>query len=855
MHILGTVHVQRPDSRRYLTRLAKHLCPRSLARVYVPRGSGAGETGGTIENVPSNTTETYTTATIGDRVEADLDGDGVPDADEYGLTGVEVCVYQSDGVTLVGCDVTDALGNYRIYSLPAGDYVVRTNPDTYPVGYIPTAPSSLAVTLTAGQQYNDADFGLREPGTGSIGDTIWLDADNDGIQDPGEAGLPGITVTLEINIGGNWYPVATTTTGENGKYLFDGLRAGTYRVVVDPDSTVLSPYTDGNFRLGDAMAPTYDYDGTVSPHTAVVTLATDSSTNNDLDFGYNWNGTIGNFVWWDNDANSLQDESPLEGISNAFVMLFFDVDGDGVLDPTRGDYQIAYTRTDVDGYYTFANLPPGPYLVDVYEDSIITDGNRNIVPTTGDVIYVNLGAGQHYEDADFGYFVGALVQGNVWHDENRNGMMDDDEEGLEGVTVTLTGTVMDGNPVNLTTTTDANGHYVFIVPEGDYTLTYSTVQTTAEGYPDATTPISFSFHAYPGEDWHESFDFGVDYSGAIGDRVWNDANGDGLQDTGELGLPGVTVNLYASDGVTWLATTVTDEYGNYLFEGLADGTYVVKVDTTTVPNGYTNTYDEDNGTVNPNNETTATVTGGTAHRTADFGYYNANTYTVSGTIWNDADGDGTMDDGLFIDGVTVCLYDSNGDVVACTTTDSNGNYTFPGIPNGDYTIRTDRTTLPNSAYVQTGDPDTTFDHQTSITVNGANVTGQNFGYQEQLGSISGTLCEGNGKGDCDKAGDGTEPKLSGVPIFLTWAGPDGFLGTDDVVVYVAFTDANGNYTFDDLLPGQYQITKMNPSGYTSLADIDGGNPSNISLNLAVGENKTNQDFELQQTPGVIGDRV
>ena len=50
MHILGTVHVQRPEIRRYLTRLAKHLCPRSLASIYVPRGSGAGETGGTIDN-------------------------------------------------------------------------------------------------------------------------------------------------------------------------------------------------------------------------------------------------------------------------------------------------------------------------------------------------------------------------------------------------------------------------------------------------------------------------------------------------------------------------------------------------------------------------------------------------------------------------------------------------------------------------------------------------------------------------------------------------------------------------------------------------------------------------------------
>jgi hypothetical protein len=91
------------------------------------------------------------------------------------------------------------------------------------------------------------------------------------------------------------------------------------------------------------------------------------------------------------------------------------------------------------------------------------------------------------------------------------------------------------------------------VPEGDYTLTYNTTETDAAGFTEATTPLSFEFTAEVGEDWNQVFDFGVDYGGSIGDFVWNDADGDGVQDPGELGIPGVTVNLYAADGGTFAA--------------------------------------------------------------------------------------------------------------------------------------------------------------------------------------------------------------------------------------------------------------------------------------------------------------
>ncbi|MFZ0493140.1 MAG: SdrD B-like domain-containing protein [Acidimicrobiia bacterium] len=63
--------------------------------------------------------------------------------------------------------------------------------------------------------------------------------------------------------------------------------------------------------------------------------------------------------------------------------------------------------------------------------------------------------------------------------------------------------------------------------------------------------------------------------GSIGDFVWNDANDNGVQDADEVGIAGVTVNLYDGAG-TLLASMVTDAGGHYRFGGLVSGDYVVE---------------------------------------------------------------------------------------------------------------------------------------------------------------------------------------------------------------------------------------------------------------------------------------
>ncbi|WP_435353597.1 SdrD B-like domain-containing protein [Emticicia sp. SJ17W-69] len=89
-------------------------------------------------------------------------------------------------------------------------------------------------------------------------------------------------------------------------------------------------------------------------------------------------------------------------------------------------------------------------------------------------------------------------------------------------------------------------------------------------------------------------------TGSIGDYVWKDTNNNGLNDDGQIGVSGVIVELYASDGIglpigSVLKKDTTDNNGKYLFTGLSEGNYVVKVITSTLPAGAQITSKQDVG--------------------------------------------------------------------------------------------------------------------------------------------------------------------------------------------------------------------------------------------------------------------
>ncbi len=362
----------------------------------------------------------------------------------------------------------------------------------------------------------------------SLGNRVWFDTNNNGQIDGGETPIAGVVVNLLDSTG---KVIATTTTDANGYYLFPNLPAGTYTAQIAP-----SNFTGSGPLVGyNSSTPTVN-----------------SSTN-----------TL------DNHNNGIADANPAaNGIKSAPVTL-----GPGGNTPV-GE----------------ADLGPG-------------------------------GAGGSADDhsnltVDFGFY--KLSIGNqLWYDTNNDGIYTPGTESPlpAGVTVELRDST---GKVIATTTTDANGRYLFDhlptgagLPPGDYYVNIPPGQAALNGFKPSTPVIpgvdsdnngvlqpdnsvrTAVFTLTPGgtnqgaivdnskgSTNNPTLDFGFLTTAPIyslGNRVWFDANNNGLIDAGETPVAGVKINLLDATGKV-IGSTVTDANGYYRFDNLLAGTYIVEVD-------------------------------------------------------------------------------------------------------------------------------------------------------------------------------------------------------------------------------------------------------------------------------------
>lgn len=178
----------------------------------------------------------------------------------------------------------------------------------------------------------------------------------------------------------------------------------------------------------------------------------------------------------------------------------------------------------------------------------------------------------------------------------------------------------------------------------------------------------------------------------IGDWVWEDLNANGIQETGEPGIPGVTVNLYQNDGA-YLENTTTDSTGHYNFSLSSNRNYYVEF---VLPTGFVFS-PQDQGNDDTKDSDANTITGKTIFtymssyeydRTWDAGMYEEpepETASVGNFVWNDLNLNGEQDDGENgMSNITVGLYTCEGEWVANTTTNSTGFYEFTYLNPGSY---------------------------------------------------------------------------------------------------------------------------------------------------------------------------
>ncbi|HID03679.1 MAG TPA: hypothetical protein EYP18_10800, partial [Desulfobacterales bacterium] len=478
-------------------------------------------------------------------------------------------------------------------------------------------------------------------------------------------------------------------TAGGGLYEFTDLIPDDYFIEVVPPASYLVTEQD---QGGDDAV-----DSDIDPITGRSTVTTLTSGENDptWDAGLYLPASIGNFVWNDVDADGVQDPGET-GIGNVTVNLYDDA---GNLVDT--------TTTAPDGSYLFDDLAPGDYAAEFiapggYTISPPNAGGDNVDsdadPNTGRTSLITLDSGQAVTNIDAGMNTTTASIGDfVWEDLNANGVQDAGESGLGNVGVNLydnadnlvatTTTAADGS-YNFAGLTPANGYSVEFLPPAGYLVSpQDQGADTADSDADPTTGRTDQFDLAAGEN-NPTIDAGLYRPVELGNFVWEDLNGDGVQNPGEPGMNGVVVNLYDDSGVV-VASTTTAADGSYNFAALTPGNYEVEFIT---PDGFTISAPNQGGD-DATDSNADTVTGragvvlvsGNDDPTMDTGMFRP--ATVGDYIWNDTNGDGVQDpDESGIEGVLVNLYDDSGNLVASTTTNPDGSYTFTDLPPGDYSI-------------------------------------------------------------------------------------------------------------------------------------------------------------------------
>ncbi|HKH43923.1 MAG TPA: SdrD B-like domain-containing protein [Thermoanaerobaculia bacterium] len=716
---------------------------------------------------------------------------------------------------------------------------------------------------------------------GSISGYVWADlAAANGIKNAGEAGIPFVTVDLLNGTCTAGLTCPTAVTDATGFYRFTGLTTGSYRVQV---RTSTLPGA-GSVQTGDP-----DQTGVVctacdNQNTTALPLTLTNGNPADDDYvNNNFGYTIGNVVfgtlWEDYDGDGVQDpgEPPISGVP---------VDlRNGVCNPGTTCPRVT---TDASGRYRFVNVANGSWSVVVVTTSLPAltapqtwqqtgDPDQAGVPCTtcdNTKSTVSISGGNVHGAYDFGYRRAGTssIGDTLYADWDGDGTQDTGEEGIANVTVTLIrdingdgvrdcgtdticGNADDVDVVRAVTSTNASGSYLFSsLPAGtwivqvdqgdaDFTTAYTSLSQTQD--PDqagvCTTCDGKALVTTNGSAAVLTADFGYRPTGfgSIGDFVWNDANGNGLQDASEAGLINVGVTLYedgnangvidAGDAV--VGTTVTDGSGLYHFYNLPVRRYLADVDQTDaqIPtDAYGNRYVLSGG-IDPH---AVNLAANQQYTAADFGFGPGG--TIGDRVFRDDNGDGGQSaNEPGINNVTVQLYRDNdangvfsaGDTLISTqvTSTVNGNagsYQFTGLTPGRYVVRVDSTDtdLPSTNF--TADPDTTLDGQYGVNLAAAqDIIFADFGVRPP--NVLGDrvwLDE-----DADGIQDPTEPGIAGVTVAL-YSRPLLNTGAYSLVTTVT-TDADGFYTFGNLAAAQYRIDLTAAtaiSTYTQTYEKDAG---------------------------------
>ena len=504
--------------------------------------------------------------------------------------------------------VTAANGTYGFIAAPGLAYTIcQVQPTGYGNGGVSPGTAAAAngvnaitiASLPLGGSPNN-NFGET---LGSVAGSVYLDANNDGDQQPGETGFAGITVTL-TGRDVNGAPVSrSTTTDASGNYRFDDLLAagpGGYTVTEQVAQPVSGTVTTLNGRTtAGTIAGTQT--GAGSPVAALpsrisgISLPPGGDSINNR-FGEILPVSLSGTVFMDPNDNGLF-EPPNDTALPGVTVVVTGIDDTGAAIAPRT------LITDAAGHYAVNDLRPGQYTVTEPVQPAGSSNGKTVPGSTGGTATVQASTpsvisaiplftpGSSSVQNNFAEIPSSsALEGRVWLDDNNNGLIDGSETGIAGVTIELTGVDVAGKSVTRSTTTDANGNYRFSeLSPGTYrvlepaqpadTANGITVPGTLGGTatPVATTPSALSGIVLGAAQVSSVNNFGEVPAADIRGWVYSDNNNNGLFDAGETGLPNVPLVLTGTDdlGNPVSLSGATGPDGRYAFTNLRPGTYTV----------------------------------------------------------------------------------------------------------------------------------------------------------------------------------------------------------------------------------------------------------------------------------------
>jgi hypothetical protein len=806
--------------------------------------------------------------------------------------------------TIIATTVTDVNGYYIFNDVPPGNYQVEF---VTPSGYTTTTKLNSDVKLSGtdsdvdpgtgrsaifalgtGERITTVDAGYwvtTPPGTAKIGDRVWFDANQNGIQDAGETNVSGVTVILYDGIG---TAIKQTTTDQNGNYLFTDLAAGNYTVGFSnlPDGFTFTTQGAGTAATGSDADP-------ATGRTGTITLAA-GQTNLDVDAGIRsaqaGTGSLGNRVWYDLNNNGLQDAGEV-GVQGVTAELL-DAAGNSIdSDPITPGVQPTIKITNALGEYLFTGLSGGDYKVRFStmppgynvvakgagtDRNLDSDGNPLSAGTsTTDV--VGLAANEDRLDIDLGIFNPTAPLGvigdYVWFDSNNNGVQDATEKGVPGISVALlnaAGTVI------ATTVTDKDGLYKFVnLADATYSVQFSNLPAgfvfspkdigadNLDSDPDPSTGKTGTY-VISGGNTNLTVDAGIfSTRAALGDYVWFDANKDGIQDATESGIPGVTVTLYDAAGVA-ISSAITDQSGRYFFSNLNPGNYTVGFSTIPGKLVFTlkdvvaagDAFDSD---VDPATGKTGnyTLAAGQVNLTVDAGLKPVIPASVGDFVWFDLNRNGIQDPGEpGVPGVIATLYNSSNQPIGSAVTDGNGFYLINNIsPGTGYYVQFSNQpdpaapwTLQNvggTAATDNSKADATGKTTSFDVAEGQNITNIDGGLYKLINLSGNVWHDVNAMNDnlVNNTGPLQVPPASLIPVGLRAYLVNGSTGLIEMVTGVS--SANGTFNFNNINPNTvYRV-------YVSSVGIPVGSPEpNTPTILPSGWEHTGQHLGI--TPGSDG---